>query len=130
MRQAVARSKAIYEELRPETKAGTARTNARWNASDNLSFASATAEATGKGKRSVERAAARGEALGADLADIAGTSFDKGMRPFCHGARSSDVGGSRKCARGLGGRRGRLPPLSAIVRCPSPRNLTICRQAS
>ena len=39
----------------------------------------ATAEATGKYRRPVERAAARGEALGDDLAAVAGTSLDKGV---------------------------------------------------
>lgn len=81
---AIFRRKAIYEELHPETKAIYAGGGFKGNRhtgsleSDNLSFTSSTAEATGKEKRTVERAAARGKALGDDLAEIAGTSLDKG----------------------------------------------------
>jgi hypothetical protein len=52
---------------------GTAGANARWKTTDNLSFVSSTAQAVGKDERTVRRAAARGDALGNDLADIAGT---------------------------------------------------------
>lgn len=78
--EAVARRKAIYEELLPETKAEAFKGNRHTGslASDNLSFASATAAATGKTERTVERVAARGRALGGALKDIAGTSLDKG----------------------------------------------------
>lgn len=77
---AIARRKAIYETLHPETKAEAFKGNRHTGslASDNLSFTNATSEATGKAKRTVERAAARGKALADDLADIAGTSLDKG----------------------------------------------------
>jgi ParB-like chromosome segregation protein Spo0J len=81
--KAIARRKAIYEELHPETKAGTAGANARWgegNANEKSAFASSTADATGKGRRSIEIAAARGEALGEENLDaITGTSLDKGV---------------------------------------------------
>ena len=81
--QAVARRKAIYEALHPETAqyvAGAHASNRAQgkDASDKMSFASATAEVTGKDRRTVERAAARGKALGADLKVIAGTALDKG----------------------------------------------------
>lgn len=78
---AVSRRKAIYEELHPETKAGTAGAKARWDGDANAksAFACETAKTTGKSRRSVEIAAARGEALGDDLSDIAGTSLDKGV---------------------------------------------------
>jgi ParB family chromosome partitioning protein len=77
---AISRRKAIYEELYPETKAGVSGGLARQgSANEESAFAESTADATGKGRRSIEVAAARGEALGDDLADIAGTSLDKGV---------------------------------------------------
>jgi hypothetical protein len=82
---AIYRRKAIYEELHPETKAGTAQAAAmnqalgRGDVSENSAFTSATAETTGKSRRSVEIAAARGKALGDDLAAVQGTSLDKGV---------------------------------------------------
>ncbi|RTL81279.1 MAG: hypothetical protein EKK29_18190 [Hyphomicrobiales bacterium] len=82
---AIARRKAIYEELHPETKAtyegGTFKGNqhAEKVVGDNLSFVSTTSEATGKDRRTIERAAARGKALGDDLDAVAGTSLDKGV---------------------------------------------------
>ncbi|MBM3654917.1 MAG: hypothetical protein FJX06_19290, partial [Alphaproteobacteria bacterium] len=75
---AVARRKAIYEELHPETKA-EANASITRKTSANLAFVSATSASTGKAKRSIERAAARGAALGDDLSAIAGTSLDKGV---------------------------------------------------
>ncbi|RTL88124.1 MAG: hypothetical protein EKK29_05995 [Hyphomicrobiales bacterium] len=74
---AIARRKAIYEEMHPETMAGVAGGLARQgSATDNLSFAEATAESTGKAERTIRLAAARGKALRDDLDDIAGTSLD------------------------------------------------------
>ena len=75
---AIFRRKQIYEALHPETRA-EANASAERKTSDNLSFVSATAQTVGKDKRTVERAAARGEALGDDLAAVAGTSLDKGI---------------------------------------------------
>jgi ParB family chromosome partitioning protein len=67
-RAAIARRKAIYEELHPETKAGVAGGLARQgSANEKSAFAESTSDATGKGRRSIEIAAARGEALGDDL---------------------------------------------------------------
>jgi hypothetical protein len=78
---AVARRKAIYEELHPETKAEAFRGNQHTGkvANEKSAFTTATADATGKSRRSVEIAAARGKALGDDLAALAGTSLDKGI---------------------------------------------------
>lgn len=75
--QAIARRKAIYELMHPETRA-EANASAARKTSGNLSFVSSTSDAIGKDKRTVERAAARGRALGDDLSSIAGTSLDKG----------------------------------------------------
>jgi hypothetical protein len=79
--RAIFRRKAIYEELHPETKAGTAGATTRWGGKDDATanFAAATADATGKAERTVRLAAARGEALGDDLAAVTGTSLDKGV---------------------------------------------------
>jgi ParB family chromosome partitioning protein len=78
---AIFRRKAIYEELHPETKAGTAGATSRWGGKDDATanFAAATADATGKAERTVRLAAARGEALGDDLGAVTGTSLDKGV---------------------------------------------------
>jgi hypothetical protein len=80
---AIARRKAIYLEIHPETKRGAAGLAAvRGDQNDNLSvrpFTENTAAATGKDRRTVERAAARGEKLGDSLKDIAGTSLDSGV---------------------------------------------------
>ncbi|MDE3176819.1 MAG: hypothetical protein KGM15_12020 [Pseudomonadota bacterium] len=73
----MARRKAIYEVMYPETKA-EANTSLARKASANSAFVPATVDATGKSRRSVEIAAARGKALGDDLDAIAGTSLDKG----------------------------------------------------
>ena len=77
---AIARRKAIYEQLYPETKAGVAGGKARHGAAgDNLSFAKSTAKATGKNKRTIERAAKRGANIAPDqLCKLVGTSLDKG----------------------------------------------------
>lgn len=83
---AIARRKAIYEELHPETKAGAAQAigmnkTLGNNVADNLSatFTAATSQATGKDERTIRRAARRGEKLGDDLKEIEGTSLDKGV---------------------------------------------------
>jgi hypothetical protein len=84
---AIARRKAIYEELHPETKAGVAGAAARWGDGDAVlkygiasdSFVKATAKAIGNGKSAISAAAARGKALGDSLKDITGTSLDSGV---------------------------------------------------
>ncbi|SHK69870.1 hypothetical protein SAMN05444321_0380 [Bradyrhizobium lablabi] len=85
----VAKRKAAYEAVYPETKRGAARGNAAARnakgTSANLaavsSFARDAASKTGKSKRSIERDATRADALGADLDRVAGTSLDKGAEP-------------------------------------------------
>lgn len=89
----VARRKAIYEELHPETKhgaTGRGRPKNRVAESATLSgddggrepaerFTESTADATGQSERTVQQDARRGEALGdALLAKVEGTSLDKG----------------------------------------------------
>jgi ParB/RepB/Spo0J family partition protein len=75
-----ARRKEIYEALHPEVASYAFKGNQHSKVvTDNLSFTSKTAEATGRDERTVRRDAARGEALGEDLAEIAGTSLDKGV---------------------------------------------------
>lgn len=82
---AVARRKAIYEELYPKTKHGGDRKSedAKSSGQDghlNVErFTRETADASGKSERSVRRAASRGEDIGPDALDsIAGTSLDSG----------------------------------------------------
>jgi hypothetical protein len=74
-------SKAIYEELDPETKHGSNQDGPypQFGETETGRFTAATAFATGKPERNIRRAAARGEALGDDLNDIAGTSLEKGV---------------------------------------------------
>lgn len=72
--QAIARRKAIYEELHPETRHGGDRKSDQACNLQTRSFVDATAGAVGKDKSTVSRAAARGEALGDDLKAIEGTS--------------------------------------------------------
>ncbi|MEY9131925.1 hypothetical protein ACVMII_000793 [Bradyrhizobium diazoefficiens] len=78
----VARRKALYEAVHPQTKHGGDRksTNAKNQDAEfaSRSFAADTATKTGKSKRSVEVDAARAKALGDDLDRVAGTSLDKG----------------------------------------------------
>ncbi len=83
---ALARRKAIYELIHPQTKQPVAGAHAAnkllgRDANDKMSlaFKAATAESVGKDKRTIERDVARGEILGHDLADLAGTSLDKGV---------------------------------------------------
>jgi hypothetical protein len=78
----VGRRKALYERLHPETKHGGApgagRGKGKRKKDANLaSFQEQTAKTTGKSRRSVERDATRANKVTV-LADIAGTSLDKG----------------------------------------------------
>jgi ParB family transcriptional regulator, chromosome partitioning protein len=73
------RRKEIYEALHPETKQHVAGGRAKaGSATDNLSFAADTAKNTGVDERTIRRDAARG-ALGDELAELKGTSLDKGV---------------------------------------------------
>lgn len=77
----MARRKAIYEALYPETKHGGDRKSDQVAdfATRSERFTAATADATGKSERTIRQAASRGAALGDDLRAIAGTSLDKGV---------------------------------------------------
>jgi ParB-like chromosome segregation protein Spo0J len=76
----VARRKAIYLELHPETAQFVAGGRARQEtASDNLSFAAETAKATGRDERTVQREAERGEKVIPEVINlITGTKLDTG----------------------------------------------------
>jgi len=52
----LAERKRVYEELYPETKAGTAGAEARWHANEKFAFASEAAEKIGVSRRSIEMA--------------------------------------------------------------------------
>jgi ParB family chromosome partitioning protein len=117
----VARRKAIYEILHPDTKAGTAGAKARWDANDNLSFASATADATGVDKRSIERAAARGNALRGDLKAIEGTSLDKGVELDALAKMTADERASVIERAKAGEKVSARPPKPAKL-APEPKN--------
>jgi N6-adenosine-specific RNA methylase IME4 len=82
---AIARRKAIYESLHPETAQGAApKPKRKGRQVGELSpkaerFTKATADATGTSERAVQRDASRGETLGPDvLARVVGTSLDTG----------------------------------------------------
>lgn len=81
---AVARRKAIYEELHPETAHGSRGVSrqvgdTRERGADAERFTKATADATGTSERTVQREAERGEKIGEEgLRRVAGTSLDKG----------------------------------------------------
>jgi ParB family chromosome partitioning protein len=79
---AIARRKAIYERLHPETKhgaVGKGRKPPKGSAKADR-FSAATAAATGRSESGIQLDAHRGEVLGGEtLAKIAGTSLDKGV---------------------------------------------------
>lgn len=81
----IARRKAIYEALHPETRAesfhGNRHTGSRRQSGEGQirRFTAETAKGTGRSERSVQRSAERGKKLGTDLLDrIAGSWLDKG----------------------------------------------------
>ncbi len=76
----IARRKAIYEELNPETKhGGNQAPSGKFFHTDKASFVQETASASGKTDRAIRMAAARGRDLGDDIQRIVGTSLDKGV---------------------------------------------------
>jgi ParB family transcriptional regulator, chromosome partitioning protein len=78
----VARRKAIYERLHPETAHGGDRRSSPQIEDLNRApkFTDDTAAKTGKSRQTVERAARRGRELGPDtLERITGTTLDKGV---------------------------------------------------
>jgi hypothetical protein len=82
----LAERKRIYEKLHPETKStskggpGRAKQTRRQNGDESVDrFTKDTAKKTGKSERTIQREVERGEKVGGVvLADIAGTSLDKG----------------------------------------------------
>jgi ParB family chromosome partitioning protein len=74
----VAKRKAAYEAVHPETKPGGDRRSNRQNGGLKDSFAKDTAAKSGKPLRTVERDITRGRKLGSDLDRLVGTSLDKG----------------------------------------------------
>ncbi|OAB84660.1 hypothetical protein A4G21_16205 [Brucella intermedia] len=76
----IARRKAIYEEIHPETKhGGNQSPSGKFFHTDKASFVQETASASGKTDRAIRMAAARGRVLGHDIQRIVGTSLDKGV---------------------------------------------------
>lgn len=80
---AVARRKAIYEELHPETQHGSPGVSRQVGDTRERAgkerFTKQTADATGSSERTVQREAERGEKIGQEaLGRVAGTSLDKG----------------------------------------------------
>ncbi|PWL18862.1 hypothetical protein DKP76_07310 [Falsochrobactrum shanghaiense] len=76
----IARRKAIYEEIHPETKhGGNQSPSGKFFHTDKASFVQETASASGKTDRAIRMAAARGRVLGPDIHRIVGTSLDKGV---------------------------------------------------
>lgn len=74
----VAKRKAAYEAVHPETGRPGARSHHYRQNGGNASFAKDTAIKSGKPLRSIERDITRGRKLGPDLDRVAGTSLDKG----------------------------------------------------
>lgn len=76
----IARRKAIYEKIHPETKhGGNQSPSGKFFHTDKASFVQETASASGKTDRAIRMAAARGRVLGSDINRIVGTSLDKGV---------------------------------------------------
>ncbi len=74
---AINRRKQIWEALHPE-QSGTACPTLPVTGRGNTQFAAETASVSGESKRAINRHLARADALGDDLAAVAGTSLDKG----------------------------------------------------
>ena len=75
--QAIKRRKQIWEALHPNTGSNCA--SIQCGPGQPKQFAAETAAVTGEPKSSINRHLARAEALGDDLAQVAGTSLDKGV---------------------------------------------------
>lgn len=67
--KALARRKAIYLALHPETKKGAVNQHTKDSLSDTMSFSKDTADKTGKSSRTIERDVALGEALDDEAAE-------------------------------------------------------------
>jgi len=73
---AIRRRKEIWEALHPNSGTNCPENRERGRPSE---FASETANVSGQTKRDINRHLARAEALGDDLAEVTGTSLDKGV---------------------------------------------------
>ena len=76
---AIKRRKQIWEALHPSSNSGTSDSTIHETAGRPKSFAAETAAVSGMTKQAINRQVARAEALGDDLAAVAGTSLDKGV---------------------------------------------------
>jgi hypothetical protein len=77
--RAMARRKAIYQELNPETRRGGDRRSSKAQVGSKKSFASATASATGRSTTAVNRAVTRGDKIADEvLAMVQGTPIETG----------------------------------------------------
>ena len=75
---AIKRRKQIWEALHPE-QSGASCATLPVTGRGNTQFAANTASVSGESKSHINRHLARAEALGDDLAAVAGTSLDKGV---------------------------------------------------
>jgi ParB family transcriptional regulator, chromosome partitioning protein len=90
-----ARRKQLYEKRYPETKRGAAGGRAKNNSAkpqnaDLKGYAADTASKIGKSRDTVERAVRRGKKI-PDVADLAGTSLDKGDELDAFGSLTKEV---------------------------------------
>lgn len=75
----IAKRKAAYEAVHPETKhGGSRRGSSRQVGNSNGRFTAGTAAKSGRSRTAVARDATRAKALGPDLDRVARTSRDKG----------------------------------------------------
>jgi hypothetical protein len=129
---AIFRRKAIYEELHPETKHGgnSGGPFAQFAHTEAESFPKSTAAVTGKHRATIDRASARGEALGDDLAAIAGTSLDKGVELDAMAKTRIGPNPSYQTAARCSWRKEKSLPRKLIELPPSASRRVIARKAA
>ncbi|WP_164934803.1 hypothetical protein [Bradyrhizobium zhanjiangense] len=94
----IAKRKAAYEAVHPETRhGGSRRGSSRQIGELKDRFTADTSAKTGKPERSIQRDATRAKALGPDLDRVVGTSLDKGaeldaLAAMSAAARSEVIG--------------------------------------
>ncbi|MGY4355524.1 hypothetical protein ACVWZR_004570 [Bradyrhizobium sp. i1.3.1] len=91
----IAKRKAAYEAVHPETKQGGAPGKAgggKTKTAKMAGFAADTAAKSGKPLRTVERDITRSRKLGPDLDRVAGTSLDKGAELDALAAMPAEAG--------------------------------------
>lgn len=90
----LARRKAIYMELHPETKNGGDRgnqhTGGKQSQNDTVSFCQDTAAKTGKSKRTTERKVSIGEKLGSIATEIKAAGIDDSQKDLTELAKLKD----------------------------------------